>query len=213
MTDASIADEHFRQDDYQGRFTIPTPKGVYQAAGDTNINTDYAYRAENIRTGRGWLPATARAAFPSLGAPIETLARFYRRTRPDDADVYVAAAGGAIPHPMGTEGWVKRSERIQNDVWSFVTYEAVEGRRDGGHSDSFQRKDGMIAVYGSDLRVERKTLTLGENYENVKFAKLGRHARHLGRGRGGYPDSIFYSRPTTRSHGRTCRKRRRSAAG
>ena len=28
--------------DYQGRFTIPTPKGVYQAAGDTNINTDYA---------------------------------------------------------------------------------------------------------------------------------------------------------------------------
>ena len=39
--------------DYQGRFTIPTPKGVYQAAGDTNINTDYAYRAENIRTERG----------------------------------------------------------------------------------------------------------------------------------------------------------------
>ena len=31
--------------DYQGRFKIPTPKGVYQAAGDTNINTDYAYLA------------------------------------------------------------------------------------------------------------------------------------------------------------------------
>ena len=43
--------------DYQGRFTIPTPKGVYQAAGDTNINTDYAYRAENIRTERGLLAA------------------------------------------------------------------------------------------------------------------------------------------------------------
>ncbi len=49
--------------DYQGRFTIPTPKGVYQAAGDTNINTDYAYLAQNIRTERGlWLRATARAA-------------------------------------------------------------------------------------------------------------------------------------------------------
>ena len=35
--------------DYQGRFTIPTPKGVYQAAGDTNINTDYAYLAHGAR--------------------------------------------------------------------------------------------------------------------------------------------------------------------
>ena len=40
--------------DYQGRFTIPTPKGVYQAAGDTNINTDYAYLAQNIRTERAF---------------------------------------------------------------------------------------------------------------------------------------------------------------
>ena len=39
--------------DYEGRFTIPTPKGIYQAAGDTNINADYAYRAQNIRTERG----------------------------------------------------------------------------------------------------------------------------------------------------------------
>lgn len=38
--------------DYEGKFTIPTPKGIYQAAGDTNINADYAYRAQNIRTER-----------------------------------------------------------------------------------------------------------------------------------------------------------------
>ena len=44
--------------DYQGRFTIPTPKGVYQAAGDTNINTDYAYLAQNIRTERGLLASS-----------------------------------------------------------------------------------------------------------------------------------------------------------
>ena len=185
--------------DYQGRFTIPTPKGVYQAAGDTNINTDYAYRAENIRTERGLLASSygTSRAFPSLGAPIETLARFYRRTRPDDADVYVAAAGGAIyTYTMGTEGWVKRSEGYKSDVWSFVTYEAVDGGATVDILILSNEKDGMIAVYGSDLRVERKTLTLGENYENVKFAKLGRHAERIwGVGAEGYPDSIFYSRP------------------
>ena len=69
--------------DYQGRFTIPTPKGVYQAAGDTNINTDYAYLAQNIRTERGLLASSygTSRAFPALGAQIETLARFYRTTR------------------------------------------------------------------------------------------------------------------------------------
>ena len=162
--------------DYQGRFTIPTPKGVYQAAGDTNINTDYAYRAENIRTERGLLASSygTSRAFPSLGAPIETLARFYRRTRPDDADVYVAAAGGAIyTYTMGTEGWVKRSEGYKSDVWSFVTYEAVEGGATVDILILSNEKDGMIAVYGSDLRVERKTLTLGGSYVRENGALIG----------------------------------------
>ena len=99
--------------DYQGRFTIPTPKGVYQAAGDTNINTDYAYRAENIRTERGLLASSygTSRAFPSLGAPIETLARFYRRTRPDDADVYVAAAGGRDLHLHDGNGRLGEAQR------------------------------------------------------------------------------------------------------
>lgn len=116
--------------DYEGKFTIPTPKGIYQAAGDTNINADYAYRAQNIRTERGLLASaygTSRA-FPSLGAQIKTLTRFYRRSRPDDADVYVAAAEGAIyTYTLGTEGWVKRSEGYKSDEWSSVTYEAADG--------------------------------------------------------------------------------------
>ena len=96
---------------YEGRFTIPTPKGVYQAAGDTNVDTDYAYRAENMRTQRGLLATSygTSRAFPALGVPIETLTRFYRRSRPDDPDVIVAGAGGAIyTYTMGTEGWVMR---------------------------------------------------------------------------------------------------------
>ena len=185
--------------DYQGRFTIPTPKGVYQAAGDTNINTDYAYLAQNIRTERGLLASSygTSRAFPALGAQIETLARFYRRTRPDDADVYVAAAGGAIyTYTMGTEGWVKRSEGYKSDVWSSVTYETTEGGATVDILILSNAKDGMIAVYGSDLRVEKKALTIGDAYAEVKFATLGRHAERIwGTGAEGYPDSIFYSRP------------------
>ena len=184
---------------YSGSFSIPTPKGVYQAAGDTNIRADYAYRAENMRTERGMLATSygTSRAFPSLGAPIETLTRFYRRTRPDDPDVYVAAAGGGIyTYTMGTEGWVQRGEGFESSRWSCVTYEAVEN---GGTVDILimsNAKDGMIALYGSDMRVERKTLTIGEDYAEVKFAVLSRHAERIwGTGAPGHPDDIFYSRP------------------
>ena len=168
--------------DYEGKFTIPTPKGIYQAAGDTNINADYAYRAQNIRTERGLLASaygTSRA-FPSLGAQIKTLTRFYRRSRPDDADVYVAAAEGAIyTYTLGTEGWVKRSEGYKSDEWSSVTYEAADGGETVDILILSNEKDGMIAVYGNDLRVEKKTLTIGDAYGEVKFATLGRNAeRH-----------------------------------
>ena len=136
-------------------------------------------------------------AFPALGAQIETLARFYRRTRPDDADVYVAAAGGAIyTYTMGTEGWVKRSEGYKSDVWSSVTYETTEGGATVDILILSNAKDGMIAVYGSDLRVEKegaddwRRIRRGE----VRDAGTARGA-HLGNGRGRIPDSIFYSRP------------------
>ena len=60
---------------YEGRFIIPEPKGIYQAAGDTNISTDYAYRAQNMRTERGLLASSygTSRAFPALdgGMPIE----------------------------------------------------------------------------------------------------------------------------------------------
>lgn len=184
---------------YESRFTIPTPKGVWQAAGDTNLGLDYAYRAENMRTERGLL-ATARGtsrAFPALGAPIETLERFHRRARPDDPDVFVAAAGGAIyTYTLGTEGWVLRSQGHSSNRWSCVTYETS---KDGATVDLLlmtNELDGLIAVYGSDLHVEEKALTIGDDYKEVKFAALSRHAERLwGTGAPGYPDSIFYSRP------------------
>jgi len=185
--------------DYEGSFVIPAPKGVYQAAGDTNVSTDYAYRAHNIRTEHGLL-ATSRGtsrALPALGAPIETLTRFYRRTRPDDPEVFVAAAGGKLyTYTMGAEGWIIRGEGYASSKWSYVTYEAVE---DGQTVDVLilsNEKDGMVVIYGSDLRAEKKTMTIGTDYAEVKFAVLGRYAERIwGTGAPGYPDSVFYSRP------------------
>jgi len=191
-----------REDAYTGRFTIPAPKGVYQAAGEANMAAEYAYRAENMRTERGMLATgcgTSRA-FPSLGQPIETLTRFYRRSRPDDPQVFVAGAGGAIyTYTEGAEGWVMRAEGFLKNRWSYVTYEALEGEGDAAQTVDIlimsNEKDGMIAIYGSDLRVERKALTIGEDYAEVKFAVLARHAERIwGAGAEGHPDDVFYSR-------------------
>ena len=184
---------------YFGSFQIPTPKGVYQAAGDTNINTDYAYKAENMRTERGLL-ATAYGtsrAFPSVGVQIETLERFHRRNRPDDPEVFVAAGGGSIyTYTMGSEGWVERGKDFIGNRWSCVTYEAVENGQTVDILIMSNQHDGMVVVFGSDLRVEKKKLTIGDDYEAVKFAVLGRHAERIwGTGAPGYPDSIFYSKP------------------
>ena len=184
---------------YSGSFTIPTPKGVYQAAGDTNVNTDYAYRAENMRTERGLL-ATAYGtsrAFPALGHPIETLTRFYRRNRPDDPEVFVAAANGAIyTYTLGTESWIERATGFASDDWSYVTYEAQEEDETVDILIMSNAYDGMIAIYGSDLRVEKKTLTIGDDYAEVRFGVLGRHAERIwGSGILDMPDAIFYSRP------------------
>ncbi|MBQ2834755.1 MAG: hypothetical protein IJN79_00970 [Clostridia bacterium] len=184
---------------YEGTMRIPVPLGVYQAAGDTNVSPEYAYRAENMRTERGLLASaygTSRA-FPALGAPVETLTRFYRRSRPDDPDVFVAGAGGKLyTYTMGTEGWVERASGLLCNVWSCATYEAVE---DGETVDVLilsNAQDGMIAIYGSDLRAEKQTISMGDGYENVKFAVLSRHAERIwGTGAPGYPDSVFYSKP------------------
>lgn len=188
-----------RDSGYEGSFAIPAPKGVYQAAGDTNISVEYAYRAENMRTERGLLATSygTSRAFPSLGVPAETLARFYRRSKPDDPEVYVAAAGGAIyTYTLGTEGWVKRGEGYSSNVWSYVTYETVENGETTDILIMSNALDGMIAIYGSDLRVEKKALTIGDEYSTVKFAALSRHAERIwGTGAVGYPDSIFYSKP------------------
>ena len=145
---------------YEGSFRIPAPKGINQAAGGTNADAAYAYRAQNIRTERGLLASSygTSRAFPALGRPIETLERFYRRTRPDDPEVFVAGAGGAIyTYTQGTDGWVKQAEGFMSDRWSSVTYEAIEDGKTVDILIMSNAEDGMIAVYGSDLFNKCKT--------------------------------------------------------
>ena len=184
---------------YEGSFTIPAPRGIYQAAGDTNMSTEYAYRAQNIRTERGLLASASGTsrAFPALGGPIETFTRFYRRNRPDDPGVFVAASGGSLyTYTMGTEGWVERAKGFLSDRWSTVTYETPERGETTDILILSNAKDGMIALYGSDLRVEKKPLFIGDGASEVRFAVLGRYAERIwGTGAPGYPDSVFYSRP------------------
>jgi len=192
-----------RDSGYEGSFSIPSPKGVFQAAGDTNFNVEYAYRAENMRTERGLL-ATAYGtsrAFPSLGAPIETLTRFYRRNKPNDPDVYIAAAGGNIyAYTLGWEGWVKLNGEdmtFLSNCWSYVTYETSENGETVDTLLMSNEKDGMIAVVGSEpMRIEPVTLSIGTEFRDVKFAHLARYAERIwGTGAPGYPDSVFYSKP------------------
>ncbi len=187
----------------QGEIVIPAPKGVYQALGDANLATDYAYRAQNIRTQRGLLASaygTSRA-FPAISetpTPVETFTRFTRRNRPDDPQVFVAAGGGALyTYTMGTEGWVSRADGFLSDKWSYVTYETAG--EDASVIDILilsNPADGMVVLYGNDLHVERKALHIGDGNEEVRFAVLGRYAERIwGTGAPGYPDSVFYSRP------------------
>ena len=186
--------------DYESSFTIPAPKGIYQADGDTNMNVSYAFKAENIRTERGLLASAYGTSdmFPAASdAPIETLVRFTRRNMPESAELYVAAAGGAIyTISPGEEAFTKRGEGYTSNVWSSVTYETV---KDGSTVDVLilsNAVDGMIALYGDTLEIESKTLSIGEDYANVKFSVLGRYAERIwGTGAKDYPDSLFYSRP------------------
>ena len=89
-----------------------------------------------------------------------------------------------------------RKSGCLSNRWSYVTYEAVE---DGETTDILimsNAKDGMIVIFGSDLRAEEKKLSIGDNYADVKFAVLARHAERIwGTGAEGYPDDVFYSRP------------------
>lgn len=180
-------------------------KGVWQAAGDSGLSGKYAYDAYNVSTERGALASAAgyEAFLPPIGVEgaqsyeqIGTLARLYRRNAAEDQrEVFVACTlDGVYTYTAGDAGWTLRlAGPLYADAWDWVAYETVDG--EGEHAATCDvliltnAKDGMIALYGSDLRVERKETP-------ARFGVLGRHAERIwGAGVEDEPDSLYYSRP------------------
>ena len=60
-----------------------------------------------------------------------------------------------------------------------MTYEAAENGQTVDILILSNALDGMMVIYGSDLRAERKKLTIGKNFEEVRFAVLGRYAERI----------------------------------
>lgn len=165
-------------------------KGIWQANGDSGISGAYAYDTCNVSTERGALASAAGfgSFLPPLASSIGTLARLYRRDAAEDQrEVFAACAlDGLYTYTAGDAGWTCRfAGPLYSDAWGWVAYE------ENGVDLLIltNAKDGMIALYGDDLRVERKTTP-------AKFAVLGRHAERIwGAGVEGEPDSLYYSRP------------------
>ena len=112
---------------------------------------------------------------------------------------------------MGTEGWVKRSEGYKSDVWSSVTYETTEGGATVDILILSNAKDGMVAVYGSDLRGEKDA----DDWRRIRRGEVrdaGRHAEaHLWTSAEDTGQHLLFA-AMTRSTGRMLLKRRSWAA-
>lgn len=168
-------------------------RGLWQARGDSDVPEGCAFDAHDVSTRLGALAAAPgfEAFLPPIrgddGAyrPIGTLARLFRREKGDE--IFVACTLDGVFTCDGPDGgWICRlSGPLFCDRWDCVAYET------GGVDVLIltNAQDGMIALYGDDLRVERKQTP-------ARFAVLGRHAERIfGAGVDGEPDSLYYSRP------------------
>ncbi len=168
-------------------------RGLWQARGDSDVPEGCAFDAHDVSTRRGALAAAPGfAAFlPPIRAddgayrPIGTLQRLFRRAQQDQ--IFVACTLDGIFTCEGPEaGWTCRLPGpLFSDRWACVAYET------GGVDVLIltNAQDGMIALYGDDLRVERIQTP-------ARFAVLGRHAERIfAAGVEGEPDSLYYSRP------------------
>ena len=118
---------------YDARARIPLFSGLMQYGNEGTDNPCYAREAVNMMTPGGVLQPCAEPETlkPELPAPIETLARFYRRwhARENEQEVLVAASGGKLYYALeGAEKWTELpypegATEYASDRWSWVTYE------------------------------------------------------------------------------------------
>lgn len=186
---------------YDAKSVIPEFKGLMQYGDGINANPCYAVEEKNVETFGGVLqPAAAcQLLTPSLPAPIETLARLYRRwyTGPEDKEVLVAASGGYLYSMLpGASSWTQLAmpqgvDSYTSNTWSWVAYEInPEGSEASVDVLLLSNAiDGMVMVRGDNL-------TVSLVYTPKKFGVIERYAERIWGGAiPDDPDMLVYSAP------------------
>ena len=189
---------------YSGTLRIPEFKGLNQYGDGIGLDPRYAMEASNALTTEGVLrPMGEHVLMPqTLPAPIETLARLYRRWHTDNDDereILIAASAGqlywAFPH---SEAWAQiplpaewPGDQYELNTWSYVNYEINPDESDASIDVILlsNAKDGMIMVRGDDLTAHIVPTP-------KKFGVITRHAERIWGGAiEGDPDMLVYSAP------------------
>ena len=186
-----------------GTVRIPECKGLFQYGDGAGMDPRYAVECCNALTAQGVLKPMAACTLlaPETPAPIQTLARLYRRWyAPDDQhEVLVAAAGGQLywmlPH---SEHWTKldmpygwEQPGYLSDVWSWAAYEINVENRDAPVDVLLMSnaQDGMICIRGDTMAVSAIATP-------KKFGVIARYAERIwGGGITDDPDMLVYSAP------------------
>lgn len=183
------------------RVNIAAFHGLNQYGDGVNTDASCAWEAVNALTPQGVLQPMPKCLLlaPTLPAPIETLARLYRRWHEDAHEVLIAASGGhlywmapeserwtRLPMPFG---WVQTA--YQSSVWSWAAYEI---NPDGAQNPvdvllMSNAQDGMICIRGDTMEVSPVATP-------KKFGVIARHAERIwGGGIPDDPDMLVYSAP------------------
>lgn len=186
---------------YEATVSVAEFKGLMQYGEGINTDMRFAVEAKNLDTQGGVLQPVAACHLlpPTLPAPIETLARLYRRwhTGAESKELLVAASGGQLYYmtPDAAE-WTQLPlpdgvEQYQSNVWSCAAYE-INPEGSAASVDVLllsNAYDGMVMVRGDNLSVAAVPTP-------KKFGTIERYAERIW---GGAiiddPDMLVYSAP------------------
>ena len=186
-----------------GTVRIPECKGLFQYGDGAGMDPRYAVECCNALTAQGVLKPMAACTLlaPETPAPIQTLARLYRRwyAPNDQHEVLVAAAGGQLYWMLPqSERWTKldmpygwEQPGYLSDVWSWAAYEINVEDRDAPVDVLLMSnaQDGMICIRGDTMAVSAIATP-------KKFGVIARYAERIwGGGITDDPDMLVYSAP------------------
>lgn len=185
---------------YNATSVIPEFRGLMQYSDGINTDPRYAIEERNVETKGGVLQPAAACMLltPTLEAPIETLARLYRRWYAgDDKEILVAASGGKLYYMLPTAAaWTELAmpegvDAYASNVWSWVAYE-INPEGSEASVDVLllsNAEDGMVMVRGDNMTVSVVATP-------KKFGVIERYAERIWGGAiTDDPDMLVYSAP------------------